>query len=750
MSQPAQKAKKKKKERAPKIFDHNYAKVTQVPELVEHILSFLNQRSLHLTASLVCRLWHKVALPLLVRPATITLDPANQAQLDPLNKDRNKFDQKAIDSIRGASVLVIKPPVTDPYWGVLGPPRLGPLHHQAFMTQLEHLAQQNELRVIDVQILYYMDYHNDLLPLLTTTGFQLTNLLLKQMHFDEFFPLNRILLLCPKLFHLTISQAIPSYYRLADTSDSDHSPPPSLPDRIPLRSLTLEGIGIETECLLRLLRVTPALTDLALTKLKSGASTATTSTPVPQAYIHHSPPPSSSSPSAPLRKQDLVSWSNMAGIERIATVSPQITRLSISMSKPSKIKGTELVQVLQKFPALTHWVTPSFDISSQTLETFRTCTFADRMTSLEITGHLNQEIVGRALHQYLCGAIHLQHLRASGIQVSLAWLDVEGILSEDGWYRRRRDDDKSSSSSSYSSIGQHQEQLQTRVWRTGKLKTLHLSFGAGPDGNKNFDSYEGSRMIYGYISKTCPRLQNLLISSAGLLLSLEGGVSLLSRLQELRRVVVITESRENLKKDDLDWLALDLDPARKVEKKRLLERFITVEDHAIYSRTPFQSTLISQDQPLKGRQKNLKPTIKEALPHNRRYREQKRNESDTETDSDTEKADEQPSFFKKKTKPSATTAEEATTTVEVDDDDSPDYMMSGADMRGLGHLQDISAMFLHRAKHRWQCWPELEYLEFQNFPYRQLDDNHTIIKWVRTIRPRIEFKCVATRFCPFK
>ncbi|KAK3834915.1 MAG: hypothetical protein JOS17DRAFT_738159, partial [Linnemannia elongata] len=743
MSQPAQKAKRKKKERAPKIFDHNYAKVTQVPELVEHILSFLSQRSLRLTASLVCRLWHKLALPFLVRPATIILDPANQAQLDPLNKDRDKFDLKAIESIRGARVLVIKPPVADPYWGRLGPPRLGPLHHQAFMEQLEHLAQQKELRVVDVQILYYMDYQTDILPLLTITGFQLTNLQLKQMHFAEFFPLDRILLLCPKLLHLKISQVIPSYYRLADTSDSDHPPPPSLPGRIPLRTLSLEGIGIETECLLRLLRVAPALTDLALTMLKSEGSSTTTSAPEPQMYIQHSPPPLSSSPSAPLKKQDLISWSNMVDVERIATLSPQIARLSISMTKPSKVKSAELVQVLQKFPALTHWTSPSFDISSQTLEAFRTCTFADRMTSLEITGHLNQEIVGRALHQYLCGAIHLQHLRASGMQVSIAWLDVEGVLNKDGRYRRRRDDDKSSSSSSYSSGGQHQEQLQSRVWATSNLKTLHLGFGAGRDGDRRFDSHEGSRMIYGYISKTCPRLQDLLISSAGLLLSLEGGVSLLSKLRELRRAVVITESREELKKDDLDWLALDLDPARNVEKKRLLEWFVTIEDHTIYSLTPFQSTLLSQDQPLKGRQKNLKPTIKEVLSRNHRYREQKRKGSDTETGSDIEEAD-HPTFFKKK-KPSMATNSTHSHAAE-DDDDTPDYMMSGADMRGLGHLQDIGAMFLNRAKQRWQCWPELEYLEFQNYPYRQLDDNDTIMKWVRTIRPRIEFKCVAVQF----
>ncbi|KAG0292952.1 hypothetical protein BGZ96_003482 [Linnemannia gamsii] len=736
MSQPAQKAKKKKKERAPKVFDHNYAKVTHVPELVEHILSFLSQRSLRLSASLVCQLWHTVALPLLVPPATITLDPANQAQLDPLNKDRNKFDQNAIDGIRGARVLVVKSPVADPFWGRLGPPRLGPLHHQAFMKQLDDLAQQNELRVIDLQVLYYMDYQTDILPLLTVTGFQLTNLQLKRMHFSELLPLDKILLLCPRLLHLKISQSVPSYYRLADSSSSDHSPSPSLPNRIPLRSLSLDGIGIEIECFLQLLRVAPALTDLALTKLISGKSSTTTATPILQAYIEHLPPQSTISPSpstknsTPLKKQDLVSWSNMAAIERIATASPQITRLSISMNKPSKIKSTELAWVLQKFPYLTHWVTPSFDISSQTLGTFRTSTFADRMTSLEITGHLNQEIVGRALHQYLCGATHLQHLRASGMRVSIAWLDVEGILNTEGRYLRKRDDDGSSSSSSYFSGSEHQEQLQARVWTTSNLKTLHLSFGAGRNGDDSFDSYEGSRMVYGYISKTCPRLQDLSISSTGLLLSLEGGVSLLSRLQELRRVVVITESREDLKKDDLGWLTLDMEPARNVEKKRLLERFITVEDRTIYSRTPFQSTLLSQDQPAKGRQKHLKPTIKEVLSCNHRYREQKSKRSDTETESDSEEAD-HPTFFKKKKKASAavSTASSPVAGDDGDGDNSPDYMVSGADMRGLGHLQDIGTMFLNRSRHRWQCWPELEYLEFQNYPHRLSDDNDAVMKW---------------------
>ncbi|KAF9908838.1 hypothetical protein EC991_009357 [Linnemannia zychae] len=722
MSQPAQKAKKKKKERQPKVFEHNYAKVTQIPELVEVILSSLNQRTLRLTASHVCRLWRTVAQSLMVKSATITLDPANKHQLDPLNK--NKFDQGVIDNIKGAHILVIKPPVSDPYWGALGPPRLGTLQHQALMDQLNNLAQEKELKIVDLQIRYYMDYQANILPLLTITGFQLTSLTMEKMRFGEFLPLDEILLLCPRVLHVTIGQATASYYRLWPTDDSDHPAPPSLPGRIPLRSLSLQAIGIETDCLLRLLHAAPALTDMELTEL-IGGTTATPSSDTSTLQNH--PPSPSSSPfplnNSDLKKQDLVSWSNMAAMEKIASASPQITRLTISMNKPSKIKSAERIRILQKFPSLRHWTTPSFDISSHTLENIRT-TIADRVTSLEITGRLNQEIVGRALHQYLCGSPHLQHLRAPGMKISVAWLDVEGILDRDGQYRQRRDDDKFSSF--------EDEQLQARVWMTSNLKTLHLGFGAGPHGSYRFVSHAASRMIYGYISKTCPRLRDMAISGSGLLLGLDGGVSLLSRLQELRRLVVITGSEEELKKDDLGWLALDLDPARNVEKKKLLERFITVEDWPIYSRTPFKSTLLSQDIPSKGRQKHLKPTIKPTVPNSRRYRDRTWSDGDTETDSEDEE-EVVPRSMKKATKmissPSTSTEEGA------------DYMMSGVDMRGLGHLQDIAAMFQSRANKRWQCFPELEYLEFRNVGHRQADDNSTTEQWVKAIRPRIEFKC---------
>ncbi|KAK3833696.1 MAG: hypothetical protein J3R72DRAFT_424823 [Linnemannia gamsii] len=737
MSQPAQKASKKKKQRAPKVFDHNYAKVTQVPELVELILSFLSQRTLRLTASLVCRLWRNAALSLLVRPATITLDPANQHQLDPFNKD--KFDQRAIDSIKGARALVIKAPVEDPYWGILGPPRLGPVHHQALMDQLEDLARDRELRVVDLQIQYYMDYHADILPLLAITGYQLTSLCLKRMHFREFFPLDEILLLCPRVLHVTISNVVTSFYRLWPPDEPDHPAPASLPDRIPLRSLSLQAIGIETECLLRLLRAAPALKDLDLTKLIGGTTTPPPATSSSQAYFQHYAPLSSTSPFPPnssaLKKQDLVSWSNMASIEKIASASLQITRLSISMNKPSKIKSVERIRILQKFPSLTHWTSPSFDISSHTLETIRT-TIADRVTSLEITGHLNQDIVGKALHQYLCGTPHLQDLRAPGMQVSVAWLDVEGILDKDGRYRRWREDDK------HSSFSFEDEQLHARVWMTGNLKTLHLGFRAGTDDSYRSTNYAASRMVYGYISKTCPRLRDLSISSSGLRLSLEGGVSLLSRLQDLRRLIVSTNSREDLKRDDVGWLALDLDPARNVEKKRLMEQFITVEDRTIYSRTPFKSTLLSQDMSSKGRQKHLKPTIKPTVPSSRRYRERESSDSDTETDLD---SDEEGIFRNRFIAKKKATKTISTSSTAVEDQDA-DYMMSGADMRALGHLQDIGAMFQKRATKRWQCWPKLEYLEFQNNSHRQSDDNKTIEKWVQAIRPRIEFKCVATEF----
>ncbi|KAF9090071.1 hypothetical protein BGX29_011692 [Mortierella sp. GBA35] len=716
MSQPAQKSKKKKKEKAPKVFSHNYVKVFQVPELVEHILSLLDQRSLHLTALLVCRLWYKAALPLIHRSATIVLDPPYRDLSDPLGKDN--YDKDAIDDIQGARILIIKPPVADPYWGIRGPPRLTKIHHQALMNRLNDLAQQQELNIIDLRILYYMDYQSDVLPILTVTGAKLTTIRLSQMQFQECLPLDEILLLCPRLLHLRISQRVsqPAGHRLAACyclrNTRNQSSPLPLPDHLQLRSLSLDGFGIEADYLLRLLRIAPALTDLRLSQMKGGET-------IPESDQLFLPEHSRT-----LRSQDLVSWTNDTFFEQLATTSPQITRLSISMIKPSKIKSLDLVKILQRFPALAHWETPDIDISSQTLDTFRT-TIADRVTSLEITGELNQDVVGRALHKYLGGTPHLQHLRAQNVYVSVAWLDVEGILDNDGQYRWQKDNGQSGQSGG-------DEQLQTRVWMTRNLKTLHLGFGTGTNGSSDFHSYEASRMVYGYISKTCPRLRDLSISNPGLLLCLEGGASLLSRLQELRRVVVMTASKEKLKKEDLDWLALDLDPARKVEKKRLMERFVTVEDRTIYSRTPFRSTLLSQDLPLKGRQQHLRPTIKEAQSTDRRYRDNVSN-SESETDEDTDTTESGDRIKSKETRKKKGPPK--------DTNEAPDYMMAGVDMRDLGHLQDIAAMFKSRAAQRWQCWPELEYLEFQSYPYSQLDDNETIVKWAQAIRPRIQFKC---------
>jgi hypothetical protein len=313
------------------------------------------------------------------------------------------------------------------------------------------------------------------------------------------------------------------------------------------------------------------------------------------------------------------------------------------------------------------------------------------------------------------------------MRISVAWLDVEGVLDKDGQYRRWREDDKP--------LSFEDEQLQACVWMTSNLKTLELGFGAGANGSLRFASHAASRMIYGYISKTCPRLRYVAISGWGLLLGLEGGLSLLSRLHELRHLIVITGSKENLKKNDLGWLALDLDPARNVEKKKLLERFVTVEDTTIFSRTPFKSTLLSQDMPSKGRYKYLKPTIKPTVPNSRQYRDREFSGSDTETDSDDSEQD-IPRTNKKLTKMAPSPS------VAIEEKDA-DYIISGADMRGLGHLQDIGAMFQNRANKRWQCWPQLELLEFRNSTYRDSDDSKIVEQLVQAIRPRIHFKCVA-------
>ncbi|KAG0276089.1 hypothetical protein BGZ95_008022 [Linnemannia exigua] len=163
------------------------------------------------------------------------------------------------------------------------------------------------------------------------------------------------------------------------------------------------------------------------------------------------------------------------------------------------------------------------------------------ITTLHISGECS------TLHGYLCASPHLLHLKAPNSAIPINDLDIH--------YRLIQGCLPAATVTAMISCQQEQEnnhRNHPRVWACRRLQTLQVAFFS----TNMTSSY--SRVIFGYVSRVCPKLKDLEIygpeyllqlqnpwtieeaeaRQGRLCLMLEGGLCLLSRLKGLERLVV--------------------------------------------------------------------------------------------------------------------------------------------------------------------------------------------------------------------
>lgn len=169
------------------------------------------------------------------------------------------------------------------------------------------------------------------------------------------------------------------------------------------------------------------------------------------------------------------------------------------------------------------------------------------ITALEIAGP-GQCGLDSTLHNYLCSSPHLLHLRAPKIEYQVNRMDFHRRLSDTNTTRFDR----------YPALGQPQ------VWACSKLQTLHLgiySIGGSPPLDPTFN--EQGRVLFGYICRVTPRLQDLCLNLSQHLTSydtpprlcLESGLCLLTQLTRLERLCVSGKlTRQVNVPEDIEWM----------------------------------------------------------------------------------------------------------------------------------------------------------------------------------------------------
>lgn len=201
-------------------------------------------------------------------------------------------------------------------------------------------------------------------------------------------------------------------------------------------------------------------------------------------------------------------------------------------------------------PRMTDWMVSAVHFTTSLIEKLP----QDVLTTLEIIG-----ADCKHLHTYLCTATHLQHLLAPRTRFPYEHMDIH-LRSTDGLPH--------TGGVRGSGYGRDEHRpvrdvaaTVSKVWACRGLLTLKLAISHMTNQPK------ASRIVFGYISRVCPRLRDLEICGpegvrmdrkirpTPMCMTLEGGFCLLSRLKGLERLcvgIVILDLK--LKDVDLAWI----------------------------------------------------------------------------------------------------------------------------------------------------------------------------------------------------
>lgn len=217
--------------------------------------------------------------------------------------------------------------------------------------------------------------------------------------------------------------------------------------------------------------------------------------------------------------------------------------------------GSEFSKSLQVCPALSECTVHACDLPLRVMEALQ-----DRpshITTLELVYKSSSKGPAQSvLHQYLCQAPHLLHLRAPNIILPVAVLDINGLLTTPPTEPAATPTPGTDTAPSPSGAAV--------VWACRRLTSLQVTFSWG---SRELSSVlVESRVIFGYISRVCPELKELAIfrpessvddvgEARSSWLDLKGGFCLFSRLAHLERLQIGSGLKEiGCERIDLDWM----------------------------------------------------------------------------------------------------------------------------------------------------------------------------------------------------
>ncbi|KAF9560523.1 hypothetical protein EC968_006141, partial [Mortierella alpina] len=151
--------------------------------------------------------------------------------------------------------------------------------------------------------------------------------------------------------------------------------------------------------------------------------------------------------------------------------------------------------------------------------------FTDRLTTLEIEGrHLHTIRHRNWLQSYLCQAPLLLHLRAQRVP-----------LAATHFILKPRTALRTDTLGANETANEWSSQFDKPVWACRNLRTLHLYIDSRHSSLTEMDDMTEHRVLFGYLSRVCPRLEEISLFQDRFKPLIQTGLCLLWRLRRLRR-----------------------------------------------------------------------------------------------------------------------------------------------------------------------------------------------------------------------
>jgi len=634
----------------------------EVPELLELILSHFTTHALRSSALLVCRQWFRIASGILLASPVTWYEYPRNGQMT---------HQELLQGLQYSRSLIIQHRT---FYDSSA--RQEPKLWDKLLERLDTLSKEGPFKIRELSIMVPLPYDLYLFPLVTTMAQSLTSLRLENMGCNWDIPLERILNLCPRLLVLHADYTRSFFYRhIILQGRHVVQPRPALPARLKLRHLSLERIAMDEEDFFRLLRSCQDLEQLRVIRLSEPLDLDKARYP-----IGH-------------RLDTVLSMVELSVLEKVAEFCPRLKSVDISFFTHNggppmgSITTEDWIQRFALFPKVAQWSFHTLDISKSIFEAI-TKSHPTNLTSLEICNWGGSDVLtGFLLHKYLCGSPHLLHIKAPRLLVDTAWFDLEGILDSRGNYYSEHYPDLNDRNK-YQFIRKSIQPFHRKIWACRHLRTLHLSFKLS---SRYDDVVEAERLMFGYLVRVCPRLQDLQITHSKFSIALKSGFCLLTRLHELRRLKLLVDRQVLRVSLNADWIRKHMTPGQCIKMLVRMKRYERKEDvKCMYARTPFLPTrllpLPCLEQLRKPRGTGTGWAGLDLIDDEDRYDGIRRSD---ETECSKENALET----------------------------GLDGIIDGVDMRKLGKWEDLIQLFKERMLENWSCWPRLESFEIsQDMP----------------------------------